>query len=59
MHISYHKCYDVLHEPKNISNLCKILAKRYELQEMNNIYIKEKVTMFIEVVSQNKVMLVL
>lgn len=40
-------------------NLCKMLAKRYELQEMNNIYIKERVAMFLEVVGQNKVMVVL
>ena len=42
---------------KTFQDLCKMLVRRYELQETNNVYIKKGVEIFLEVVAgQDKTM---
>ncbi|KAG2313849.1 hypothetical protein Bca52824_016971 [Brassica carinata] len=53
MHGSDQQCYDILRmNQRTFAELCKMLTTRYGLQQTNNVYAKEGVAMFLEVVGR-------
>lgn len=55
MHRLNQQCYDILKMNQRIfEDLCRMLTKRYGLEETHNIYVEEGITMFLEVVGQDK-----
>ena len=60
MHGSDQQRYDILRmNQRTFQDLCKMLARRHGLQETSNVYIEERVAMFLEVVGQAKTMQVI